>query len=430
MKKLYSFLMAAAVTVSAVAATPVLAPKAKVAGAFELKKSPLAVTVAAPVKVQSIAAKADAEASEFPASLEGKKFAFSYDLVDYDTQGNATTYPMSNTLLFEDEEVNEDGTLEYVVSGLGEGIFNEAITVNEVLMTYDPTIGRLEFMANQPLFESAQYQLTLTVYTMGEGNSIYPGLPTLFVWKDGGFEWIKEYTVNSSEGTVDFKTQGFVVCDSQYNSYGEFTNLAMYAMNGEMSTKVFINPDKTINSVDPVYAEYTTEGLVITDWFGIGFDAQNAVTFAVDTQAKTVTATATLISYSGYNLALLDATNDLSDAEKYSASIKGDDLTLNGTYTVENGVTTLLVNDWNGFLVQGTSLYDAAMWYPISDTKLVLDFDVEEAIAGVNDVVAPEAVDTNAPVEYYNLQGVRVAEPAAGLYIRRQGNVATKVLVK
>lgn len=47
--------------------------------------------------------------------------------------------------------------------------------------------------------------------------------------------------------------------------------------------------------------------------------------------------------------------------------------------------------------------------------------------AGVNDIV----VDRNdAPVEYYNLQGVRVDNPACGLYIRRQGNEATKVVVR
>lgn len=41
------------------------------------------------------------------------------------------------------------------------------------------------------------------------------------------------------------------------------------------------------------------------------------------------------------------------------------------------------------------------------------------------------AVDENAPVEYYNLQGVRIAEPAeGGIYIRRQGNKASKILVK
>ncbi|GEM_PF-5026307 len=44
------------------------------------------------------------------------------------------------------------------------------------------------------------------------------------------------------------------------------------------------------------------------------------------------------------------------------------------------------------------------------------------------DNITVEGVD--APVEYYNLQGVRVANPESGLYIRRQGKNATKVLVK
>ena len=38
--------------------------------------------------------------------------------------------------------------------------------------------------------------------------------------------------------------------------------------------------------------------------------------------------------------------------------------------------------------------------------------------------------DENAPVEYYNLQGVRVAEPSNGVFIKRQGNKVVKVLVK
>jgi hypothetical protein len=38
--------------------------------------------------------------------------------------------------------------------------------------------------------------------------------------------------------------------------------------------------------------------------------------------------------------------------------------------------------------------------------------------------------DNNAPVEYFNLQGVRVDNPTTGLYIQRQGSKATKVLVK
>lgn len=44
--------------------------------------------------------------------------------------------------------------------------------------------------------------------------------------------------------------------------------------------------------------------------------------------------------------------------------------------------------------------------------------------------VSEIAADENAPVEYYNLQGVKVANPENGLFIRVQGNKATKVMIK
>lgn len=46
---------------------------------------------------------------------------------------------------------------------------------------------------------------------------------------------------------------------------------------------------------------------------------------------------------------------------------------------------------------------------------------------GVEDI---DAEGTDAEVRYYNLQGVRVDNPAAGIYIRVAGNTATKVYVK
>lgn len=49
-----------------------------------------------------------------------------------------------------------------------------------------------------------------------------------------------------------------------------------------------------------------------------------------------------------------------------------------------------------------------------------------KAGSGVNEMV----VDENAPVEYFNLQGVKVAEPANGIFIRRQGAKVEKVIVK
>ncbi|MDE6071296.1 MAG: hypothetical protein K2G53_01950 [Muribaculaceae bacterium] len=64
----------------------------------------------------------------------------------------------------------------------------------------------------------------------------------------------------------------------------------------------------------------------------------------------------------------------------------------------------------------------AQYWNPFADFKL----EVLTEGAGVAEI----AFDENAPVEYYNLQGVRVANPANGLYIVKQGNKVTKQIIK
>lgn len=40
-----------------------------------------------------------------------------------------------------------------------------------------------------------------------------------------------------------------------------------------------------------------------------------------------------------------------------------------------------------------------------------------------------EVSDENAPVEYYNLQGLKVKEPSKGIYIKKQGNKVEKIVV-
>ncbi len=54
-----------------------------------------------------------------------------------------------------------------------------------------------------------------------------------------------------------------------------------------------------------------------------------------------------------------------------------------------------------------------------------VDYKLE---AGLEDLIISD--DVNAPVEFYNLQGVKIANPENGFYIRVQGGKATKVLVK
>ncbi len=59
----------------------------------------------------------------------------------------------------------------------------------------------------------------------------------------------------------------------------------------------------------------------------------------------------------------------------------------------------------------------------LNDMTLVV---AEDPTVGVNSIEA----DVNAPAEYFNLQGVRVAEPEKGLYIKRQGDKISKVMIR
>lgn len=67
-------------------------------------------------------------------------------------------------------------------------------------------------------------------------------------------------------------------------------------------------------------------------------------------------------------------------------------------------------------------------WQPWCDQKLLV-WD-ENASSGVDSIALDTEIDENAPVEYFNMQGVRVAEPTTGLYIVRQGNKVSKQLIR
>ena len=53
--------------------------------------------------------------------------------------------------------------------------------------------------------------------------------------------------------------------------------------------------------------------------------------------------------------------------------------------------------------------------------------DLSAFLSGVEDITVE---DGTAPVEYFNLQGVRVTNPSNGIFIRRQGSTVTKITVK
>lgn len=86
-----------------------------------------------------------------------------------------------------------------------------------------------------------------------------------------------------------------------------------------------------------------------------------------------------------------------------------------------------------GEVLEDGKVYDIpAMCYAVPAAEAIIydyqDVKISRNTVGIDNV---NVDNTNAPVEYYNLQGMKVNTPAAGqIVIRRQGTEATKILVK
>lgn len=81
-------------------------------------------------------------------------------------------------------------------------------------------------------------------------------------------------------------------------------------------------------------------------------------------------------------------------------------------------------------MVNSCALYfDRDRVFPASIDVNLDNMTADGLVSGIGDITADEA-DSDAPVEYYNLQGIKVTNPSAGLYIRRQGSETTKVAIR
>ncbi len=65
-------------------------------------------------------------------------------------------------------------------------------------------------------------------------------------------------------------------------------------------------------------------------------------------------------------------------------------------------------------------------WHPWADVRLEKYDDAYGAVEGVG----VDGLEAEGPAEYYNMHGVRVAEPTTGLYIVKQGNKVSKQLIR
>ncbi|MBD5366856.1 MAG: hypothetical protein K2M68_02065 [Muribaculaceae bacterium] len=89
-------------------------------------------------------------------------------------------------------------------------------------------------------------------------------------------------------------------------------------------------------------------------------------------------------------------------------------------FTGTRNFDTTLLNDFTD--VAKLNLMTEGFALEAKDGKIMV---VDPENTGIDNVAAD---DVNAPVEYFNLQGVRVDNPTSGFYVKKQGNKVSKVV--
>lgn len=144
----------------------------------------------------------------------------------------------------------------------------------------------------------------------------------------------------------------------------------------------------------------------------------------------------------GYDITLVEVDWEGASAADYTVDFSIDGAEWDTAYTLTDGAG--MTNRHDAFYPEVAAVDDlesetkyyrfvrlnvtkAATIYGVKVREVtVYGISNNGTVTGIDNV----EVESNEAVEYYNLQGVRVDNPENGLYIRRQGNTATKVLIK
>ena len=248
---------------------------------------------------------------------------------------------------------------------------------------------------------------TITSYTYGEN------------WETGEYEWSQGSTL----GNIVWKD-----CNNQI-----LNGDAIYQGANRILSASHISDGKETGTVKVVYGpgekDYTTTDESIDPYWG----DRNVV----------VTEWREINPYNSYSIKE-STTTYTEGSEEPSVSGSFESITRDAYGNLIEGILTMTYYGMTNEVEHQTGVveYDATYGYPLVYTESQKSFYGDEQepflrkefsdyinMGGVNDITV-DGSDTNAPVEYFNLQGVRVETPVSGLYIRRQGRHTAKVLIK
>ncbi len=410
MKKLYTLLLAAAVALSATAATPFQHKKAAMKTDIQFTEAGTMAPTSIDLKKLGLSREDVATAvsrAELPTLPEKFMLVSSPDTL-------YTTFDAAPCKIYEDPTAL--GTGSYLIDNF---IMSDTKTIEaEINME---TIGEgasafeipiLTIKANTVLFEEngVKYSLRLFGYAEDEkGNivpSIYKNNIEFIVLDDGSLTFA--YDGNMGIAYVSPQMSGsWILKPDLYPVNGSMTGVEG-APNAQSQMEYF-------EYSNDVWGQYSEEYKVIS----LANFADYGKLMLLDVDAANSTATAE-------NQAVVDLYSKSGVFQGYLSSVGNNVAPVTFSVSTENGKTVIAQNPSEPAYIVVNQNDAFVMWRGLIESKITLDFEIP-GLSGISNVTV---ADENAPVEYYNLQGVRVENPANGLYIKRQGKTATKVFVK
>ena len=424
MKKFYAFVCAVVVALTASAGPIDFAPKAK----KDITKLELSTKSFKTNLTNAKRVKRASRISANDAALEGDKMYLeeSFSLRTDSATGKSLGWQVDSPVTLRRAE---DGT--YTIEN-----FYGQPGINLTGGVYDAVEGTLTFqsqtVADGLSATGAPYEkMVICVCEAADGEDNPTDAPIVFTVDIPNRNLYYECEVDDNGYVTTFV--GIVALDSENEVVGFMDYLALIDLNEVNGMSIFNWADSEQNQMVKeqvyVYNDVVEGNLVTTGLFGTGFVFP--VTFTLNQETNTAVADNQVIaSYNDGNGGSLDfmffnlVFNE--DSTKVSVGEPVETFEIIPQEGAE-GVMTYIYKDYTSVLApyngQNYVLVDGGIIYGFQILYVGDIFDP----TGIHDVQLDK--NTNAPVEYYNLQGIRVSEPTkGGIYIRRQGNVSTKIM--
>ena len=420
MKKFYAFVCAVVVALTASAGPIDFAPKAK----KDITKLELSTKSFKTNLTNAKRVKRASRISANDAALEGDKMYLeeSYSFGPNEDQTAAKGWQTDGSVILRRAE---DGT--YTI----ENFFSQGINLTggvydaaESTLTFEPQVVASGFTDMGAEFESI---MAVIVDNYDEFIEDHPIVFDVDIPNRNLF-----YMCDTDEEGYGTNCLGLACMDKDNEKVGFLDWLAMIDLNqvnGMCAFRYDNGNDELVQEQNLVYNEVVEGNLVTTGLFGVGFGYP--VTFTLNQETNTAVADNQVVVKMG------DGTGASHDFMFYNLIFNEDSTGVSVGEPVETfeiipqeGAEGIMTYIYKDFTVVCTP-YNGQM-APLVDGGIIYGFQ----ILYVGDIFDPTGIhdvqldkNTNAPVEYYNLQGVRVSEPTkGGIYIRRQGNVSTKIM--